>query len=56
MKMAIVKKIGEDWSITQIGLSNEEVDLLQSELKKSDQDKDYCVSVPFRVTFHQSEG
>ena len=55
MKMAIVKKVKDYWSITQIGLNDEEVQLLRSELEKSDLDINYHIYVPFRVVFHQNE-
>jgi hypothetical protein len=55
MKMAIVKKVKGTWMVTEIGLSDEEGKDLRDQLKRSDEEPDYVVEVPFRVTYHQNE-
>lgn len=50
-KMAIVKKDGDQWMITSIMLSDEEVNDLRNQLDATSLDPNKTVSVDFRVVF-----
>ena len=50
-KMAIVKKDGDQWMITSIMLSDEEVNDLRKQLDEKSLDPNKTVSVDFRVVF-----
>jgi hypothetical protein len=53
--MAIVKKVKGEWKITRIGLSDWEVEDLQSKLKMSDENSDYVPITGYTIRYQPNE-